>query len=64
MTKLKRGKYGRRVNSHSHSGFGGIRATVEMTTGEFKQLVAERKRQQAQEAADRRQRDIRRRGYA
>lgn len=63
MSKITRGKYGRHVDGFG-SGFAGIVATAEMTTGEFKQMVAERKRQQAQEAAERRQRDIKRRGYA
>lgn len=64
MSQQKRGKYTRRVNQYSHSGFAGIVATSEHTTGEHKAMFIERARAKAAEAAERRQREINRRGYA
>lgn len=62
MTKLKRGKYGRRVRGFS--GMAGIATTAEHTTGEHKKLFIARKERQSRRKADRQQREIHRRGYA
>lgn len=62
MTKLKRGKYGRRVRGFS--GMAGIATTAEHTTGEHKRLFVERKERQSRRKSDRRQREIQQRGYA
>lgn len=63
MSQLKRGKYARRVNQYSHSGFAGIVATSEMTTVEYKKSFKVG-RNQSKPKNDRRQREINRRGYA
>ncbi|WP_214798962.1 hypothetical protein [Exiguobacterium sp. s13] len=63
MNEQKRGKYARRVNQYSHSGFAGIVATAEMTTAEYKKLFNVG-RNGSKPKNDRRQREINRRGYA
>ena len=63
MNEQKRGKYARRVNQYSHSGFAGIVATAEMTTAEYKKSFKVG-RNQSKPKNDRRQREINRRGYA
>lgn len=64
MSQLKRGKYARRVNQYSHSGFAGIVATSKHTTSEYKQIFIEQERARLERAEAYRQRQIHRRGYA
>lgn len=64
MSQQKRGKYERRVNQYSHSGFAGIVATSKITTAEHKKLFIERKERQSRRKSDRQQREIHQRGYA
>ena len=64
MDQLKRGKYARRVDHYSNSGFAGIVATSEFTTAEHKKMFIARELVRLRRAEDYRQRDIKRRGYA